>query len=197
MGKDNKWSIDQAHSEIGFKVRHLMISHVKGIFKTFDASIHTEGADFSTADIDLWIDADSVSSGDKDRDNHLKADEFLDIEHHHQITFQSHTIGKADKEGNHTLWGDLTIKATTKRISFNVHFGGLIVDPWGNERAGFTITGMINRKDWGLEWNHIIAAGGWMVDDEVYIFCEMELTNMGAKVLHMDLVPELDQIGDQ
>lgn len=190
MGKDNKWSIDQAHSEVGFKVRHLMISHVKGTCKTFDASIYTDGADFSTADIDFWIDAGSISSGDKDRDIHLKSEEFFDVEHHHQISFQSHTIGKADKEGNHTLWGNLTIKDTTKLISLNVHFGGLIVDPWGNERAGFTLTGVINRKDWGLVWNHIIAAGGWMVDEDVYILCEIELTNTGVKVIDMELVTE-------
>jgi polyisoprenoid-binding protein YceI len=182
-----KWSIDQAHSEIAFKVRHLMIANVKGVFKTFDASIYTNAKDFSTAEIDLWIDASSISTGDEKRDEHLKSADFFDVQNHNQITFTSSTIGKSDPDGNHELWGDLTIRGFTKNVNLNVQFGGVIYDPWGNERAGFTVTAKINRSDWGLNWNALIETGGFMVSDEVTISCEIELTNVGQKDLAMEL----------
>lgn len=99
-----KWTIDQAHCEIGFRVRHLMIAYVKGTFKTFDASIYTTAKDFTTAEIDLWIDPSSIDTGDTKRDEHLKSADFLDVNNHKQITFTSSTIGKPDNDGNHELW---------------------------------------------------------------------------------------------
>ena len=101
VAEKTKWSIDQAHSEIGFRVRHLMIAHVNGSFKTFDASIYTTANDFLTAEIDLWIDASSISTGEAQRDKHLKSFEFFDVKRHKQLTFISSTIGKADPDGNH------------------------------------------------------------------------------------------------
>jgi len=187
MTKVNKWLIDPVHSEISFKVRHLMISHVKGAFKIFDASVVTNEKDFTTAEVDLFIDAGSITTGNEKRDEHLKAADFLDAANHKQITFTSGTIGKADKDGNHELWGDLTIKGITKQIALNVHFGGLLDDPWGNERAGFSVTGKINRNDWGLNWNAALEAGGLMVGEEIMIACEIELTNAGEKVPIMKL----------
>ena len=176
---DTKWSIDHAHCEIAFKVRHLMVAYVKGAFKTFDASIHTSGKDFSTAEIDIWIDASSIATGDEKRDEHLKSADFFDVQNHNQISFKSSTIGKADTEGNHELWGELSMKGITKNIKLNVQLGGIINDPWGNEKAGFVITGKINRSDWGLVWNTLLETGGLMVGEEVTIFCEIELTNLG------------------
>lgn len=102
--KETKWSIDQSHSEITFKVRHLMIAHAKGSFKVFDASIYTNAKDFTTAEIDLWIDTSSIITGDEKRDVHLKSADFFDAEKHKQITFTSSTIGKADKDGVHEIW---------------------------------------------------------------------------------------------
>ena len=99
----------------------------------------------------------------------------------------SSTIGKLDPDGNHELWGELTMKGITKNIKLNVEFGGIITDPWGNERAGFTITGKINRSEWGLVWNATLETGGMMVSDEVAITCEIELINMGQKDLTMEL----------
>ena len=110
MINQTKWSIDQSHSDVNFKVRHLMIANVKGFFKTFDASIYASGKDFTTAEIDFWIDPSSIDSGDDKRDEHLKGPDFFNCATHKQITFTSSTIGKPDIDGNHELWGDLTIQ---------------------------------------------------------------------------------------
>jgi polyisoprenoid-binding protein YceI len=182
-----KWSIDHAHSVISFKVRHLMITQVRGEFKTFDASIYTTGKDFTTAEIDLWIDPSSIATGDAKRDEHLKSADFFDILKHKQITFTSSTIREADADGNHELWGELTMNSITRNVKLNAQFGGILKDPWGNEKAGFTITGKINRTDWGIVWNANIEAGGLMVSEEVTISCDVELLNTGQEDLTMKL----------
>jgi polyisoprenoid-binding protein YceI len=189
MKKEIKWSIDQAHSEIAFKVRHLMISHVKGTFKVFDASIYTTEKDFSTANIDLWIDAASITTGDEERDKHLAGAEFFDTEKHKQINFVSSTIGKKDADGKHELWGELTMKGITKNIKLSVQFGGIVDDPWGNEKAGFSVEGTLNRSDWDLVWNTPMVVGGFLVGEEVTISCEMELTNISPRDLQMEPEP--------
>src|ERR1035437_6530636 len=160
-----KWSIDQVHSEIDFKVRHLMISNVKGSFKTFGASIYTTAKDFTTAEIDLSIDVSSLSTGDAKRDEHLQSADFFDVKNHKQITFTSNTIGRGT-DGNHELWGELTMKGITKNVKLKVQFGGILNDPWGNEKAGFTVNGKINRSDWGLNWNTALDTGGFMPRSE-------------------------------
>lgn len=174
-----KWSMDQAHSEIGFRVKHLMIAHVKGTFKTFDASIYTASDDFTTAEVNLWIDPSSIDTGDTKRDEHLKSADFFDVSNHKQITFTSSTLGKSDNDGNHELWGELTMMGVTKNVKLNAQFGGIIKDPWGNEKAGFAVSGKINRSDWGLTWNTTLEAGGILVSDEISISCEIELINKG------------------
>jgi polyisoprenoid-binding protein YceI len=190
---ETKWSIDRAHSEIEFKVKHLMIANVKGGFKTFDANIYTSGNDFATAEIDLWIDASSISTGDEKRDEHLKSVDFFDVKNHDQISFISGTIGEPDKNGNHELWGELTMKGITKNTKLNVHYGGLVKDPWGNEKAGFTVTGKLNRSDWGLVWNSLIETGGVLVGEEVKIICEIELIKVDQNKLEMKLEPEAEK----
>ena len=192
MINQTKWTIDPAHSDIAFKIRHLMIAHVKGSFKTFDASIYTSEKDFTTAVIDLWIDASSITTGDEKRDEHLKSAEFFDVKNHKQITFTSGNIEKPAANGNHELWGELTMKGVTKNVKLNVEFGGIIKDPLGNEKAGFTVTGKINRTDWGLVWNATIETGGIMLGEEVKISCEVELTNAGEKELTMELEETAD-----
>jgi polyisoprenoid-binding protein YceI len=191
VNTQTKWSVDQSHCEIGFKVRHLMIAHVKGEFKIFDASIYTTCNDFTSAEVDLWIDPSSIVTGDTKRDEHLKSADFFDVNKHKQITFTSSTIGKPDPDGNQELWGELTMMGITKNIKLNVQFGGFIKDPWGNEKAGFTVTGKINRSEWGLVWNANIEAGGLMVSDEVDISCEVELINKGQE----DMTMKLEQSG--
>ena len=193
MENETKWSIDLSHSEIEFKVRHLMIAHVKGSFKNFDASIYTTGKDFKTAEIDLWIDVNSISAGDDKRDAHLKSADFFDVENHKQIIFTSQTIEKADSLGHHELWGYLTMKGITKHVKLNVEFGGIAKDLSGNEKAGFVISGKFNRKDWELNWNKAVELGGLMIGEEVSISCDIELINQGVK----DLIMVLDSTASQ
>ena len=151
-----------------------MITNVKGVFKEFDASIYTTGEDFMTAEIDFWLNPASVDTGDEKRDAHLKSADFFDVENHKEITFTGNTYEKVDND-SYELYGDLTVKGITKRIKLDVEFGGVMKDPWGNEKAGFTINGKINRKDWGLNWNAALEAGGVLVSDEVRVSCEVQL----------------------
>ena len=190
MTNETKWTIDPAHSEIAFKIRHLMIAHVKGIFKVFDASIYTTGKDFTTAEIDLWIDPSSINTGDEKRDDHLKHEDFFNVRKYNQISFTSSTIEKPDSEGIHELWGELTMKGITKQIKLDVEFGGIAHDPWGNEKAGFTVSGKINRSDWGLTWNTPVETGGFIVGEEVTISCDIELINAGEKgsIIHEEVL---------
>lgn len=187
MTNDTKWSIDPAHSEIAFKVKHLMIANVRGEFKSFDADIHTTGLDFTTAEVDVWIDASSITTSDEKRDEHLKNSDFFDVLNHKEISFTASTISKADESNMHELWGELTIKGITKSIKLNVVFGGVIHDPWGNDRAGFHVTGTINRKDWGLNWNTAIEMGGVMVGEEVNIICELQLVSQKKEDAAMEM----------
>lgn len=175
MATKSTWTIDPTHSEIGFKIKHLMIANVKGTFDTFEASVVTTDDDFMTAEIDFSLDPSSVNTGNADRDAHLRGADFFDVENHKQITFLANTYENVDNDGSYELWGDLTIKGITKRIKLDVEFGGVAKDPWGNEKAGFTINGKINRKDWKLTWNTTLEAGGVVVSEDVRISCEVEL----------------------
>jgi polyisoprenoid-binding protein YceI len=175
MSIKTKWIIDPIHSEIGFKVKHLMITNVKGFFKEFEASIFTTGDDFMTAEIDFWLNPASIDTGSADRDTHLKSADFFDVEHHKEITFTANTYEKVDGDGSYELWGELTIKGITKKIKLDVEFGGVEKDPWGNEKAGFSINGKINRKDWELNWNAALETGGLLVSNDVWIMCEVQL----------------------
>ena len=169
-----KWVIDPVHSEISFKVKHLMISNVKGTFKEFDATVYTDGDDFSTAAIEFSLKPASVDTGVADRDGHLKSPDFFDIEKYETISFKSESLTKVDDE-NYELSGDMTIKGITKNLKLAVEFGGVAKDPWGNSKAGFTLNGKINRKDWDLTWNSALEAGGVLVGETVNIICEVQL----------------------
>jgi len=170
-----KWGIDPAHSEIGFKVKHLMIANVRGTFKEFDASVYTTGEDFMSAEVDFWLNPASVDTGDEKRDAHIKSADFFDVEHFKEINFIANSYEDVDHDGSYELYGDLTIKGITKRIKLEVEFGGVVKDPWGNEKAVFTINGKINRKDWGLNWNAALETGGLLVSEDVWISCEVQL----------------------
>jgi polyisoprenoid-binding protein YceI len=173
--KKAKWIIDPVHSEIGFKVKHLMITYVMGVFKEFDASIYTTGENFLTSEIDFWLNPASVDTGDPKRDEHLRSADFFDVENYKQISFTGNTYEQVDGDGSYTLYGDLTIKGIKKQVKLDVEFGGVMKDPWGQEKAGLTINGKINRKDWGLNWNTALEAGGVLVSDDVRISCEVQL----------------------
>ncbi len=174
MSAKTTWVIDPTHSEIAFKVKHLMISNVKGSFSEFSGQVVTEGDDFSTAEISFQINPASISTGVADRDGHLKSPDFFDVENFKKITF---TSGKLAKTGDDefALSGDLAIKGVANTVKLDVEFGGLMTDPWGNEKAGFTLNGKINRKDFGLTWNAALEAGGVLVGEEIRISCDVEL----------------------
>lgn len=169
------WGIDPTHSEVSFKVKHLMITNVKGTFKGLEASVITEGNNFITSNIDFQLDASTVDTGVADRDAHLRSADFFDTDKHKNISFKGKSAGKADADGNYELTGDLTIKGVTNEVKLEVEFAGLMTDPWGNQKAGYAINGKINRKDWGLNWNAALEAGGLLVSDDVRISCEIQL----------------------
>jgi polyisoprenoid-binding protein YceI len=170
-----KWGIDKAHSEIGFKIKHLMIANVRGTFKDFDGSIYTTGLDFMTAEIDFWLDPSSIDTVDEKRDDHLKSADFFDVEHFKEINFSGNTCEKTDKEHTYILYGDLTIKGIKKQVKMEIEFSGIVRDPWGNQKAIFSINGKINRTDWGLNWNAALEAGGILVGEDVWINCDLQL----------------------
>ncbi|AZA84315.1 hypothetical protein C1637_05600 [Chryseobacterium lactis] len=171
-----KWIIDPMHSQIGFKVKHLMFTNVRGIFDEYDANIHTVGNDFTTVRINVRINTASINTSDERRDEHLRSADFFDVENFSEMTFTSTSYEKTKKNGNYSLFGDLTIKGITKRIRLEMESGGIIKDPWGNEKAVFNITGRISRRDWGLNWNAALEAGGVLVSEDVWINCEVQLT---------------------
>ncbi|MDX1758013.1 YceI family protein [Yeosuana marina] len=169
--KTTKWVLDPAHSEITFKVKHLMISHVKGAFKTFEASI--DGEDFRSSNFNVTIDTGSISTNNDDRDAHLKSPDFFEVDQYPKITFVSKSLKKVDDD-EFKLIGDLTIKGTNQEIKLDTEFGGFMKDPYGNEKAGFSIKGKLNRKDFGLNWNAALEAGGVMVGNEIKINAEVQ-----------------------
>jgi polyisoprenoid-binding protein YceI len=169
-----KWNLDPSHSELGFKVRHMMITNVSGTFRKFDAKVETYGDDFTSATIDFTADADSITTGNEDRDKHLKSADFFDAARFPELKFASTKLEKKDDE-NYVLHGDLTITGVTRPVKVDVEFGGTGKDPWGNERAGFTLTGKISRTDFNLNWNAALETGGVLVGEDVKIVAEIEL----------------------
>jgi polyisoprenoid-binding protein YceI len=179
------WKIDPAHSEIQFKVRHLMITTVTGYFRKFDLIVETQTDDFSTAGkIEFTADIQSVDTNNEQRDTHLKSADFFDYENHGQVIFRGK---KFDGSGDdYTLAGDLTIKGETKPITLMVHFGGMVVDPYGQTKAGFEVEGKISRKEFGLMWNAVTEAGQVVVSDDIRILCEIQLIKQQRQVSPVD-----------
>ena len=170
-----KWVVDPTHSEIQFKIKHLMITNVSGSFDKFDVSAETEDEDFMKAKISFGAEVDSISTGNEQRDGHLKGADFFDAANHPQITFVATKYENVDNDGSYELYGDLTIRGTTKNVKLDVEFGGVVKDAYGNTKAGFTINGKIKRKEYGLHWDAVTEAGGIMLSDEVRIICEIQL----------------------
>lgn len=165
------WTLDPTHSEVTFKVKHLMISNVKGEFKNFTATV--DGEDFEKAKIGASIESASIDTNNADRDGHLKSADFFDVENYAKLTFESTSLKKTD-DYEYKLTGLLTIKGVSKEVTLDVEFGGVNKDPWGNEKAGFSLEGKINRKDWGLNWNTALETGGVLVSDEVKLQAEVQ-----------------------
>ena len=169
-----KWVIDPAHSEIHFKVKHLVISNVTGAFDKFNATVYSPGDDFTDARIDFTADVNSINTNQPDRDNHLKSVDFFDAANYPELLFKSKSLRK---KGNNDfiLTGDLTIRGITKQVDLDGEFGGIVKDPYGNTKAGFELNGKINRKEFGLHWNAITEAGGVVVADEIKLMMNVEL----------------------
>jgi polyisoprenoid-binding protein YceI len=169
------WKLDPAHSEVQFKVKHLMITTVTGHFTTFDVEVTTEGDDFSQASsIVFTADVDSISTNNEQRDTHLKSADFFDAATHRQIRFAGKQFEKTG-EDTANLHGDLTIRGVTKPVTVKVELGGIVVDPYGQTKAGFTVEGKISRKEFGLTWNAVTEAGSVVVSDDIKLLAEIQL----------------------
>jgi polyisoprenoid-binding protein YceI len=169
-----KWVLDPTHSEVEFKIKHMMISTVTGNFKKFDATVETEGEDFTTAKVTFTVDVDSIDTKNEQRDGHLKSVDFFDAANFPQFKFVATKYENVDNAGSYEVYGDLTIRGITRNEKFDAEFGGVIKDPWGNTRAGLTITGKINRKDFGLTWSGATETGSLIVSEEVKIHVALE-----------------------
>lgn len=167
-----KWTIDPTHSEVGFKVKHMMFTNVSGQFDTYDATITTEDFDFATSKIEFSADIASINTGNSDRDNHLKSADFFDAEKNPKLTFVSSSLVK--KGDDYELAGELSLNGVTKPVKLNTEVSGLLKDPWGNTKVGLNATGKINRTDFGLTWNSALETGGVLVSEEVKLNIELQ-----------------------
>jgi polyisoprenoid-binding protein YceI len=168
-----KWKLDPAHSEVSFKVKHMMITNVTGLLTDYNVEAESEGDDFSNPRVSFTAKLNSINTGNEQRDTHLRSADFFDAEKNPELKFKSNSY-KQNGDG-YKLQGDLTIKGITKPVSLDVEFGGIGKDPWGNTKAGFSVTGKLNRKDFGLNWNAALETGGVLVSDEVKIAAEIQL----------------------
>jgi polyisoprenoid-binding protein YceI len=167
------WTLDAAHSTVGFTVRHMMVSKVRGRFSDFTAEIVTT-TDPLQSRVDATIQMASIDTGDEGRDGHLRTNDFFDIEEFPTMTFRS--TGITGSGSDYQITGDLTIRGVTKPVTFDLEYGGFGKDPWGNTRAGFTLTGTINRKDFGMAYNAVLETGGIMVGEKVSVELDIEAT---------------------
>lgn len=168
------YKIDTAHSDIMFKVKHLMISTVTGVFKKFDATLDVNEADLANAKVWFEADVDSVDTKSEQRDQHLKSDDFFNAEKYPKMIFKSTGIEKVSDE-EYTLHGDLTIRDVTKPVDLKVEYNGEVTDPWGQKRMGFEVNGKINRREYGLKWSAVTEAGGIVVADDVKLVMNIEM----------------------
>jgi polyisoprenoid-binding protein YceI len=168
------YKIDPAHSEINFKVKHLMITNVTGGFTKFDATLESDAADFSDAKISFEADIDSISTHNEQRDTHLKSEDFFAAEKFPKLSFVSKSFTRKGEDA-YTLTGDLTIRDVTKTVDLDVEYGGTMTDPWGQVKAGFEINGKINRKEFGLGWGAVTEAGGVVVSEEVKLHMGVQM----------------------
>jgi polyisoprenoid-binding protein YceI len=171
------WTIDPSHSEVGFTVRHLMVSKVKGTFKTFDGTISIAENPLDSR-VEAHIDASSVDTRDENRDNHLRSSDFFDVGQHPQITFVSTAVRPDGRD--YAVSGDLTIHGVTRPVELTLEFNGVSPDPWGGVRAGFSATTEISRGDYGIEFNMPLDGGGVVVGDKIKINIEVEAVLQNA-----------------
>ena len=167
-----KWIIDPTHSEVSFKVKHLVISTVTGYFRKFEGAADVASEDFNGASVAFTADIDSIDTNQADRDGHLKSADFFDTANHPKLAFE----GKiSNNGGDYSLVGNLTMKGTTKPVELDVTFGGIVADPYGQTKAGFEIEGKVSRKEFGLSWSAITEAGSVVVSDQVRLVLSVQL----------------------
>jgi len=168
-----KWNIDGSHTSVGFEVKHMMVSKVRGRFGEFTGTIDGDPADLANCTITFDIDVSSIDTSNEDRDNHLRSPDFFEVDKYPKINFASKKIVQT-AEDEFDIIGDITMKGVTKEITFAAEFEGKAVDPWGQEVAGFAVRGALNRKDFGLTWNQALEAGGVLVGDKIKISIDVE-----------------------
>ena len=169
-----KWTFDKVHSKIQFDVAHMVISEVTGQFQDYEGSVLADKADFSDAKIDFSIDVKSIDTDNENRDGHLQSADFFDAAKYPKITFKSKLMTEAGKN-QYKLTGDLTMHGVTKTETLDVKYGGTVTDPYENVKAGFKITGVIDRTDFGLKYNSVLDSGGLLIGEEITITCNVEL----------------------
>ena len=179
MATTTKWVIDPMHSEVEFKVKHLVISTVTGFFKEFEGQVITESEDFQDSEIDFSINVSSIDTNQEARDKHLIGPDFFDAEKFPEMNFKSTSLKKVDNK-DYKLTGDLTVKGITKTVSFDVEFGGTASDFYGNTKAGFEIIGKINRKEFGLTWDGVTDAGSIVVGEDIKLVVNAQFTKETA-----------------
>lgn len=167
------WNVDASHSALEFKVKHMMMANVRGQFHDFQANITADPEDLTTAEIDFTVNVNSIDTKDEQREGHLKSADFFDVENYPNLTFKATKIERKSNN-EYAMTGDMTIRGVTKPVTFNVTSEGIGKDPWGNERAGFTAAGSLNRKEFGLNWNALLETGGVLVGEQVKINVEIE-----------------------
>lgn len=180
MKNNETWNIDAAHSGINFSVRHMVVSKVRGRFAQFGGKVQLDPSDLARMTVDVEIEAASIDTGTPARDVHLRSADFLDTENHPRLRYRSQRVEPL-AEGRYRMYGDLSIRGVTRPVELEVEYGGRAVDPWGNERAGFTARTKLDRKDFGLTWNQALEAGGVLVADRVDIDIELELVKAAAE----------------
>ena len=174
---ETNWKVDSMHSEVGFKVRHMMISNVSGSFGSFDATAQTNGDDFSAAKFDFSAAIDSINTGVADRDGHLKSADFFDAENHPALKFTSTDVKKVSDDALE-IAGNLEIKGTVKPVVFKAEFAGIAVDPYGQTKAGMTLSGSIKRSEFGLTWSAVTEAGHIVVADDIKLGAELQFIKL-------------------
>lgn len=168
------WAVDPTHTEIGFKVKHMMFTNVSGKFNSFEASVENEDDKFETSKISFSAEAASINTANADRDAHLRSADFFETDKFPKLSFVSTDIKKVN-DNQYQVSGDFTIRDVTKNITLDAEYSGLMKDPWGNTKAGFSLSGKISRKDFGLLWNAALETGGVLVSDEVKLLSEVQL----------------------
>ncbi len=168
------WQIDSSHSHINFTARHMMISKVRGTFENFSGTVNFDEDNPTNTTVNIEVDLTSINTRDEQRDGHLKSADFFDVENYPTMTFTSTRVEQID-ENNGRLYGQLTIKGITKEVVLNVEYAGIAKSPWGTESAGFSASGSLNRKEWGLNWNQALETGGVLVGDKINMEIDLEL----------------------